>query len=135
MWKRIKALACFLFRRKNDDGGRPARNTEAKAYLDQYRRDELSIAAAFRRGEAVTRAPGATTGASAVKTGERPHEPRKSTAARDADGTRSSSEQTEDFGTSFAYAEATGSAAIGFLAGGSLTGAVLGAEVAASDGS
>jgi hypothetical protein len=132
MWAGIKALARSMFSKARCDIGEAEANAQARANLDRLRTEELSVGAAFRRGEPVTHAPGVTTGTNPKANTLHSLVSSASVHTRTPERSRPSREQDGDFATSFVLADVTGSIGVGFVAGGSITGAVLGAEVAAA---
>ena len=112
-----------------------ASNAAGKRYLDRLRQEELSVGAALRRGEAPGRAPGQASGAGALS---QPVSARRMQTPRRCSSTAPSAperESDENFTQSFVAAEITGSAAIGYAAGGSAAGALLGEAASISDSS
>jgi len=107
---------------------------KAKAYLAAVRREDLSVSASFSRGEAVTKAPGVIAGGGAAPAAQQQGRPRYN----ERPGNQWASNRTDDFDgftTSVFVAAATDSAALGYLAGGSLTGAAVGSALSASPSS
>lgn len=105
---------------------------DAKTYLDTLRRDELSVMAAFRRGETVDKAPGQTSGSTSAP-GVAPVWRRASPeATRTVKRAERESSGDDGFVTSMAVAAATDNAAIGYLAGRNLAGAAVGSALANS---
>lgn len=123
MWKWIGKLW------QRDLAAPPQRSeAEAKSYLNSLRENELSVGAAMRCGEHVTRALGQTRAAAATSgpalTPQNLHSG-VANPVKQADAADSG----EDFGTSLAIGMATGSGAVGYVAGGALAGGFIGAAM------
>jgi hypothetical protein len=111
---------------------RQRREIEARSYLADLRANELSVGAAMRRGEPVSKAPGQTGNSKAVD--HRQQVARPKLAARSSGGTKAGTGQNdsrqEDVATSLNVGMATGSASAGYVAGGSALGGVVGETIA-----
>jgi hypothetical protein len=114
LWRRKQAVA-------------PQRSeADATRYLNDLRENELSLGAALRRGDKVTTAPGQTKAAMAKATAPVMARPTSQpTAGYHATETQAS-KPGEDFAASMTIGMATGSAGAGYLAGGSITGGMIG---------
>jgi hypothetical protein len=98
--------------------------SDSKAWLNDLRQDELSLGAAMRRGEHVTRAPGVLNSS----TGAVQHH--HSAVARSAAGP-STAATADETATSIALGLSTGNPAAG-VAAGSLAGGMVGASLHSS---
>lgn len=98
---------------------------EAKKYLNNLREQELSVGAAFRRGEVVNSAPGQLRSDKEEQTAKR----NKIVPAAKTDSAYSEKPESNELGfaTSLAVTMATDSPILGYAAGGSLSGAAVGA--------
>ena len=101
---------------------------DAKLYLNELRQNELSISASFRRGEIVTSGPGQvwapnTTWPKILPS--KPVEPSKNVSHINEDET--------DFATSLVVAAITDSALIGYAAGRSIPGALIGELISTNE--
>lgn len=97
----------------------------AKEYLNSLRTDELSLGAAYRRGETVASAPAASSNASVPQSRPKglPY-PDQTAAVVNSDR---AAKDRDDFVDSALIGAATGSAPVGYLVGGSLLGGIVGA--------
>ena len=125
-----------LFSRSTSTSFTPShddRNRAAHEELNRIRRDELSVGSAMRRGEIVQTSPGIASGQTAPiyraapsVYGSRSTSSYAPIQPRDDDG---------DFLTSMAVGAATDSTLAGYAAGGSLSGAMIGAALSSNDDS
>ncbi len=103
------------------------RDAEAKRFLANLRENELSVGAAFRRGDSVSTAPGQVTSVPAAIVTSEGHA--KQGASRSSQLGFSDYAPTEDFATSMVIGAGTGNASAGYLAGSSLLGGMVGATL------
>ena len=117
MFAKLKQLlGLFSVNRKSDD--------EAKKYLNDLRERELSVGAAFQRGEAVNTAPGqirSDVNMVVIKNQAIPAAKNESALGGKKD------DHDLAFATSLAVTMATDSPILGYAAGGSFSGAAVGA--------
>lgn len=101
------------------------REKQAKGALETLRREELAICALPRRGEPMGKAPGQ------VYSGHRSDAPRTliSTTSRPTAVSQQQHSDAENLPLSMAVGVATKSVELGYLAGGSIAGAALGAAI------
>lgn len=100
------------------------REQQAKSALDALRRDEVSIGAQMRHGVPVKKAPGQVWSGNAGPADRILN----NAPARPAAASQPQSD-VDNFPLSMAVGAATGSAALGYLAGGSISGAYLGSTM------
>lgn len=110
-------LGLFLGKKRSDD--------KAKKYLNNLREEELSVGAAFKRGEAVHTAPGQ------IRSDVNVVAKKKNQAIAPAKNESALGEKKDDgdiaFATSLAVTMATDSPILGYATGGSFSGAAVGA--------
>lgn len=109
------------------------KNAEAKKFLNNLRENELSVGASLRRGETINTAPGQTsTETQTIRVIQRTPQVRTpQTHSIDVKGRDESDD--EDFATSMVMGAVTGSSMIGYMAGGSMTGGLIGAASSDTD--
>jgi len=108
-----------------------ASNVSAHAHLNQLRQSELSVGAAFQRGERVDKAPGLAEGGQSISShssGER-HPQKGKLDSVSVKTSVNSAESQSDFWTSAAIGAITGDAITGYAVGGSLEGGVTGSTL------
>lgn len=124
----LKRIWCFAQPAASAD----ARNADAKKFLEELRENELSVGAAFRRGETVKTAPGQATAGDACKVMNAGRVVRQGPQnSRSAQPDAGGEADTEDFPKSMVIGAATGSAMAmaGYAASGSLSGGLIGSAL------
>lgn len=116
-----------IWRRKQPTFSGDAREVEAKQFLDNLRENELSVGAALRRGEAISAAPGQVFSVESASVTRTPQCAQKSVSSPPQDAAYTV--PTEDLATLMVVGAATGSAMLGYAAGGSLAGGMIGAAL------
>lgn len=114
-----------ILRRKQPTVCGDARDVEAKQFLANLRENELSVGAALRRGEAINTAPRQVFSGESASVTRTPQRAHKSVCSPPQDATYTV--PSEDLATSMVVGAATGSAMLGYAAGGSLAGGMIGA--------
>lgn len=115
-----------IWRRKQPTVSGDAREVEATQFLANLRENELSVGAALRRGEAISAAPGQVFSGESASVTSTPQRAHKGVCSPPQDATYT---VPTDLATSMVVGAATGSAMLGYAAGGSLAGGMIGAAL------
>lgn len=129
MLKFLKRLCLGGRQAEPADSSSVGTNDDAKRYLNRLREEELSAGASLRRGEILDRAPGQASGSAYTPFSQ---QGTPAPSRRQQYPHPEQDKSAEDFATSFAVAEVTGSALTGYAVGGSVTGAITGEAVSKS---